>query len=59
MSDYEKLKAQVQDCGECLVNFLVEVVDTRPELEEHAAIIKHHLEAFRRELDVLTERIRP
>ena len=44
---------------ECLKSFLVEVVIKQPELEEHAGIIRDHLGAFRRELDVLVERLRP
>jgi len=46
MSDYEKLKTQVADCGECLKSFLVEVVIKQPELEDHAGIIRDHMKAF-------------
>ena len=59
MNDYEKLKTQVTDCGECLKSFLADVAIKQPELEEHAGIIRNHLEALRCELDVLAARIHP
>ena len=59
MIEYQKLRTQMQDCGECLKSFLVQVVETQPELEEHAGIVREHLEAVQRELNVLAERLRP
>ena len=57
MSDHERLRAQVHECTECMKAFLQEAVDRKPELEDHAGIIREHLEALRRELDVLVERL--
>jgi hypothetical protein len=54
---YQKLHAQIQDCGECLKSLLVEVVDKQPDLEEHASIVRNHLEAVQRELELLVRRI--
>ena len=57
MSDYERLRAQMHDCGECLKAFLVTAVEKQPDLTEHAGIVREHLETLRRELDVLADRI--
>jgi hypothetical protein len=57
MTDYQKLRAQVHDCSECLKSFLVEVVEKQPELEEHAGIIRNHLETVQRELEMLAMRV--
>jgi hypothetical protein len=58
MNEYRKLHAQLLDCGECLKSFLVKVVDKQPELEEHAAIVRNHLEVVQRELNILADRLR-
>ena len=59
MNEYEKLRAQMHDCTECLKAFLVKTADRQPELTEHAGIIREHLETLHRELDMLANRIRP
>ena len=59
MSEYERLRAQMHDCSECLKAFLVSAAERQPELTEHAGIVREHLESLRRELDVLADRITP
>ena len=57
MGDYERLHSQVHDCGECLKTFLQTAVEAQPELEDHADVIRDHLEALRHELGLLAKRI--
>ena len=57
MGEYEKLQTQVHDCGECLKAFLLRAVEAQPHLEDHAGVIREHLQSLLRELDLLAGRL--
>jgi hypothetical protein len=57
MHEFDHLRQQMRECGDCLKAFLVKTVERQPELTEHAGIVREHLEALRRELEVLADRM--